>query len=61
MVRSKLTSNLPEIYLQQVEEKMPNKRLTSTEEISLTINAIYQGYQDASFGNEIQVSNAERR
>ena len=61
MVRSKLTSNLPEIYLQQVEEKMPNKRLTSPEEISLTINAIYQGYLDASFGNEIQVSNAERR
>jgi len=29
--------------------------------ISLTINAIYQGYLDASFGNEIQVSNAERR
>ena len=61
MVRSKLTSNLPEVYLKQVEDKMPNKRLTSPEEVSLTINAIYQGNLDASFGNEIQVSNAERR
>ncbi len=61
MIRSKLTSNLPEAYLKQVEDKMPNKRLTSPEEISLTIDAIYKGYLDASFGNEIQVSNAERR
>ena len=61
MIKSNLTSNIPEEYFKQIEQTMPEKKLTSTKEISNIINAIYKGYLDASYGNEIQVSKAERR
>ena len=61
MIKSNLTAELPEEYMEQIKKDLPGKRLTSANEIALTINAIYKGYLDASYGNEIQVSNAERR
>ena len=61
MIKSNLTSNIPKEYFKQIEQNMPEKKLTSTKEISNIINAIYKGYLDASYGNEIQVSKAERR
>ena len=61
MIRSKLTSDFPEIYLSEIEEKMPRKRLTNVDEISNTILSIYKGYLNASYGIEIQVSVADRR
>ena len=61
MIKSNLTSSIPEEYFKQIEQSMPEKKLTSTKEISNMINAIYKGYLDASYGNEIQVSKAERR
>ena len=61
MIRSKLTSDFPEIYLSDIEEKMPRKRLTNVDEISNTILSIYKGYLNASYGIEIQVSVADRR
>ena len=61
MIKSNLTAELPEEYMEQIKKHLPGKRLTSANEIALTINAIYKGYLDASYGNEIQVSNAERR
>ena len=61
MIKSKLTSNIPDAYFKEIEKTMPEKKLTSTKEISNIINAIFSGYLDASYGNEIQVSKAERR
>ncbi len=61
MIKSNLTAELPDEYIEQIKKTLPEKRLTSANEIATTINAIYKGYLDASYGNEIQVSNAERR
>ena len=61
MIRSRLTENLPEEYLLQIEKKLPNKRLTTPNEISEAVTAIISGNLDGAYGNEIQISNAERR
>ena len=61
MVRSKLTANLPEEYLMQIESKLPNKSLTTVAEISKAISIIMKGSLDGAYGNTIQISNAERR
>ncbi len=61
MIKSKLTSNIPEEYFKHVEEKLPERKLTNCKDVSLIIDAIYKGYLDSSYGNEIQVSKAERR
>ena len=61
MIKSKLTSNIPEEYFKQIEKKLPEKQLTNCKDISSIIDAIYKGYLDSSYGNEIQVSKAERR
>ena len=61
MIRSKLTEDLPEAYIKEVESKYPMKRLTEVNEIANTILGIYKGYLDASYGQDIQVSVAERR
>ena len=61
MIRSKLTEDLPEAYIKEVESKYPMKRLTEVNEIANTILGIYKGYLDVSYGQDIQVSAAERR
>ena len=61
MIKSNLTSNIPEEYFKQIVQNMPEKKLTTPREVSNIINAIYKGYLDSSYGNEIQVSKAERR
>ena len=61
MIKSKLTADIPEEYFNQIKEMLPEKQLTTSEDISLTIDAIYKGYLDSSYGTEIQVSKAERR
>ncbi len=61
MIRSRLTIDLPEKYLIELEKSLPNNRLTEVNEISKTIIGIFKGYLDASYGSEIQVSAAERR
>ena len=50
-----------EEYLLQIEKKLPNKRLTTPNEISEAVTAIISGNLDGAYGNEIQISNAERR
>ena len=61
MIRSRLTENLPEEYLVQIEKELPNKRLTSANEIAEAVAAIISGNLDGAYGNEIHISNAERR
>ena len=61
MIRSRLTENLPEEYLVQIDKELPNKRLTSANEIAEAAAAIISGNLDGAYGNEIHISNAERR
>jgi 3-oxoacyl-[acyl-carrier protein] reductase len=61
MVESALTAELPEMYLQQVAEAMPEKRLTSAEDVAAAAAFLMSEAGDALYGTVVPVSRAQRR
>jgi len=61
MVESALTAELPEMYLQQVAEAMPEKRLTSAEDVAAVAAFLMSEAGDALYGTVVPVSRAQRR
>ncbi len=61
MVESALTAELPEMYLQQVAEAMPEKCLTSTEDVAAAAAFLMSEAGDAMYGTVVPVSRAQRR
>lgn len=61
MVESALTAELPEMYLEQVAEAMPEKRLTSAEDVAAAAVFLMSEAGDAMYGTVVPVSRAQRR
>lgn len=61
MVVSNLTADLPDAYLEQVAEAMPEKRLTSQEDVADVASLLMTSAADSLYGTVIPVTRAERR
>ncbi len=61
MVRSRLTQDLPEEYLKNIEKQLPEKTLTRPSDIADYVEAILTSKLDSSYGITLQVSKAHRR
>lgn len=61
MVPSNLTADLPDLYLDQVAEAMPEKRLTSPADVADVASFLITPAADCLYGTVIPVTRAERR
>lgn len=61
MLRSNLTSNMPDRYLEEVISKMPEKELTRLEDIQGLTKFLISDQANSIYGNVIQVSRGDRR
>lgn len=61
MVVSNLTADLPDMYLEQVAEAMPEKRLTSPGDVADVASFLMTPAADSLYGTVIPVTRAERR
>ena len=61
MVKSAMTAELPDMYLEQVAEAMPEKRLTSAEDVAGTAAFLMSEAGDVLYGTVVLVSRAQRR
>nr|ABZ09809.1 putative short chain dehydrogenase [uncultured marine microorganism HF4000_APKG8K5] len=61
MVESALTAELPDMYLQQVAKTMPEKRLTSAEDVAATAAFLMSEAGDVMYGTVVLASRAQRR
>ena len=61
MVISNLTADLPNAYLEQVAEAMPEKRLTSSSDVADVASVLMTPAADSLYGTVIPVTRAERR
>ncbi len=61
MVISNLTADLPEMYLDQVAEAMPEKRLTSVDDVADVAAFLMTAAADSLYGTVVPVTRAERR
>ncbi len=61
MVRSRLTADMPDEYLDSLAEAMPEKRLTSSEDIAKTASFLMRPAADPLYGTVVPVSRAARR
>lgn len=61
MVRSALTGDMPDEYLDQVAEAMPEKMLTRAEDVADVAGFLMTGAADTLYGTLVPVSRAGRR
>lgn len=61
MVRSQLTADMPDEFLDSIAEAMPEKRLTSGEDVAKVAAFLMQPAADSLYGTVIPVSRAARR
>ncbi|MBV28957.1 MAG: hypothetical protein CMM22_04015 [Rhodospirillaceae bacterium] len=61
MVKSALTAELPDMYLQQAAEAMPEKHLTSDEDVAAVAAFLMSEGGDVLYGTVVPVSRAQRR
>jgi len=61
MVKSALTAELPDMYLQQAAEAMPEKHLTSDEDVAAVAAFLMSEMGDVLYGTVVPVSRAQRR
>ena len=61
MTKSALTAELPDMYLEQVAEAMPEKRLTSAEDVAGTAAFLMSEAGDVLYGTVVPVSRAQRK
>ena len=61
MVRSALTGDMPDEYLDQVAEGMPEKRLTGAEDVADVAGFLMTDAADTLYGTLVPVSRAARR
>ena len=61
MVQSKLTGGLPQEYLDQVAEGMPEKRLTAVDDVAGVAAFLMTAEADALYGTIVTASRAARR
>ena len=61
MVMSNLTADLPELYLEQVAKAMPEKRLTSADDVADVAAFLMTSSADCLYGTVVPVTRAERR
>ena len=61
LIKSALTADIPDEYLQQIAENMPEKRLTDPEEVAHLCAFMMRPEADPLYGTTIQVSRGPRR
>ena len=61
LIKSALTDDMPDEYLQQLAENMPEKRLTNPEEVAHICGFMMRPEADPLYGTTIQVSRGPRR
>jgi len=61
MVRSQLTADMPGEYLDSIEQAMPEKVLTSGEDVAKVAAFLMQSAADTLYGTVVPVSRATRR
>jgi len=61
MVPSNLTSGLPDIYLEQVAEGLPEKRLTDAEDVAKVAGFLMTEAADTLYGTTLPVTRGERK
>jgi NAD(P)-dependent dehydrogenase (short-subunit alcohol dehydrogenase family) len=61
MVKTDLIADIPDEFLQQVAEGMPEKRLTAAEDVAETAAFLMSDAADPLYGTPIHVSRAARR
>lgn len=60
MVRSNLTNHMPEEFIKIIENKLPEKKLTSAEDIASISNFLLNEDSDILYGNIIHASRGDR-
>ena len=61
MVKSSLTDHMPDRYLDQVVESMPEKQLTTVDDVADMAEFLMTPKADTMYGSIIHASRAERR
>jgi 3-oxoacyl-[acyl-carrier protein] reductase len=61
MVKTKLVSNMPDEFLEDVASRMPEGRLTTAEDVAETVAFLFTAAADPMYGTPIHVSRAARR
>jgi len=61
LVRSNLTADMPELYLEQMMERMPEKKLTSLEDIQGVSEYLLSPAADSLYGTIVPATRGERR
>ena len=61
MVKSALTANMPNEYLDMIETKMPETKFTSAEDIAHVCEFLIQPLGDTLYGTVVPVTRAQRR
>ena len=61
MVRSSMTAEMPDRYIEQLEDGMPEKRLTSLKDVADLAEFLMSSKADTLYGTVVHASRAERR
>jgi 3-oxoacyl-[acyl-carrier protein] reductase len=61
MVKTDLLGDMPEAYLEQVAAQMPEKRLTTAEDVATFVRFLFTSAADPLYGLPLQISRAARR
>lgn len=60
MVRTELTDHLPEAYIDTLVEAMPEKQLTTVEDVSATVRFLLTDAGDCHYGTPVRISRNAR-
>ncbi len=61
MVESRLTADLPEMYIAEIADGLPEKRLTTAEDVAAVAKFLMSAQADTLYGTVVPVSRAQRR
>ena len=61
MLRSNLTSDIPEEYMKMIEKDMPENKMTTPEDVSQVCSFLMKKSSDSLYGTLIPISRAKRR
>jgi NAD(P)-dependent dehydrogenase (short-subunit alcohol dehydrogenase family) len=61
LVRTELVADMPDAFLDQIAETMPEKRLTAAEDVAAMVAFCMTDAADPLYGTPLRVSRAERR